>query len=117
MSDFTIRFSIGTKAFAQAVLVGMNGKEKDLLMLGRGKWMTVTDFYTHPFIRGKGYGRIMMRSVCDYADKNKINLWLVVTPHGRGRLKTEVLINFYSSCGFKLRSDQSNEMTRKAKHG
>lgn len=97
----TIRFSIGTKAFAQGILEPTTAKEFQIKGMGRGSWMHLTDLYTHPFIRGRGYARLIMDAVCKHADRHHLNLVLTVLPHGEGSIPASALEFFYGQFGFE----------------
>lgn len=72
--------------------------------------LEVKDFYVHPLRRGFGWGAMLMRKACAYADRIGADMVLRAAPHGRKRTRDgrrlpfreyEQLKEFYRAFGFR----------------
>lgn len=93
-----IKFKFGTGVFSQAVLYDDG---------------YLTDVYTHPFARRKGYASRVMREVCRFADERKIKLNIHIHKYGKGGATKKQLAEFYARFGFVLCGDCGETMSRK----
>ena len=108
-----MKFQIGKGIFACAELHELDSSMTDLYRL-KGGWLSLTNVYVHPFIRGRGYGQRIMEQVITYADKEGVGLLLQIRPYSRWkRMRTEQLREWYATFGFRWRGD--NIMTRRAR--
>lgn len=69
-------------------------------------------------VRGNGYASKLLNDICDWADENRIDLWLVAKPFGvpRGALDQNQLIDFYEKFGFhQIPGESRNTLQREAR--
>jgi GNAT superfamily N-acetyltransferase len=63
----------------------------------------LTDLFVHPFVRRKGWGVQLMQAACDWANKEKVDLYLRVCAHGKGSIMdNDALSAWYARFGFRV---------------
>lgn len=117
------RWTLGQRGFiAEASLAAMDPAEAKQYMRGNTPVVELTDVYTHPLRRGRGWARSCAQAALDYADDNGWDVFLRVVAYGPDedknqsqfqKLTNEELAAFYKSLGFKARADDPRSMMRR----
>jgi GNAT superfamily N-acetyltransferase len=95
-----LKFKLGVGVFSQALLYDDG---------------YLTDVYTHPFARRKGYASRVMLEVCRYADKHGVTMNIHIHKYGKGGACKAVLAEFYARFGFSMCGTCAHTMVRKHK--
>ena len=118
------RWTLGQRGFiAEASLVAMDPYEAKVYMRGAVPIVELTDVYTHPLRRGRGWARSCAQAALDHADDNGWDVFIRVgVAYGPDadknakqfqRLNDMELLAFYKSLGFKARADDPRTMARR----
>lgn len=75
-----------------------------------GKWYFFNRLNVPDVLSNKGYAKLLLKQVVDWADANKINILNHVSPSGKLNLKQ--LIRLYEKFDFELVPDIDNLMFR-----
>lgn len=99
--DAALIFKIGKGVFSSAELIELDSSMMELYHLS-GSWMCLASVYVHPFVRGRGWGTMVMRLVISYADKHHLGLLLQIRPYSKygRRFKAAELRRWYETMGF-----------------
>jgi Acetyltransferase (GNAT) family. len=119
-------WTIGSGGFIGSVTLMPITREDVLRAVQRRRQlMFLTYLFIHPLRRGLGWSHELLRAATEWADAQRIDLWLYARPYGlaatkRGRVhkaNEEELLKLYRKHGFRVieGAGHRNEMVRRCR--
>lgn len=79
--------------------------------------LELTNMFTHPRLRRKGYARRVLSRAVEFSDNRGFDLWLRIVPFGKNGAAYEDLRKLYAAAGFSYGGkDQMNRLCRGHKY-